>query len=226
LSRRRQGWKRRLIGATVPAAATSTAAGASTAKNTAGAEGAGLIIAAIRITPLQPLAKDPLTAIVSLAGGDTTGTTFSYQWKCNDKLIPEATANVLKDIPLKRRDQISVVATAFRDGVAGPATESQPVVIYSLPPSLDMKILTPQVRMGLPIEIQLTGVAPDGDKVVYSLISPFIDGMAVDANTGKIMWTPARVSKGKLKFGAAATDTDGNKTLKVFELDMGIEQEP
>jgi hypothetical protein len=215
-------------GATVPAGETSTAAVAA-ARSTAGAAGSAgssLIIAAIRVTPTQPLATDPITAVVSLAGGYAPGITFSYQWKCNDRLIPAATANVLKDIPLKRRDRISVVATAFRDGVTGPSLESQPVVIYSLPPSLGMEILTPQIRMGLPIAIQLTGVAPDGDKIVYSLISPFLEGMAIDTNTGKISWTPARVLKEKLKFGAAATDTDGNKTMKVFELDMGLEPGP
>jgi len=213
-------------GATTPAAGMSTAAGASAAKSATGAEGAGLIIAAVRITPTQPLATDPITAVVSLASGDATGITFTYQWKRNDQSIPEATTNVLKDTPLKRRDRISVVATAVRDGLAGPPAESKTVVIYSLPPSLEMKILTPQVRMGLPIEIQLTGAAPDGDKVVYSLISPFVEGMTIDGNTGKIIWTPPRVLKGKLLFGAAVADTDGNKTMKVFDLDMGIEQGP
>ncbi|MFA6411650.1 MAG: putative Ig domain-containing protein [Syntrophales bacterium] len=211
--------------ATAPGVETATS-GASTDKRTAGTEGAGLIIADIRITPTQPLATDPITAVVSLASGDTTGITFTYQWKLNDQIIPEATANVLKNAPLKRRDRISVVATALRNDVAGPHAESQTVVIYSLPPSLDMKIITPQIRLGLPIEIQLTGAAPDGDKVVYSLISPFVEGMTIDSNTGKIIWTPQRVLKGKLKFGAAAIDTDGNKTMKVFELDMGIEQAP
>lgn len=213
-------------GVTAPTAGMSTAAGASAAKSATGAEGAGLIIAAVRITPTQPLATDPITAVVSLASGDATGITFTYQWKRNDQFIPEATTNVLKDTPLKRRDRINAVATAVRDGVAGPPAESKTVVIYSLPPSLEMKILTPQVRMGLPITIQLTGAAPDGDKIVFSLISPFVEGMAIDGNTGKIIWTPQRVLKGKLKFGAAATDTDGNKTLKVFELDMGIGQGP
>lgn len=213
-------------GATTPAAGMSTAAVASAAKSTAGAERTGLIIADVRITPNQPLATDPITAVVSLASGDVTGITFTYQWKRNDQFIPEATADVLKNTALKRRDRISIVATAIRDGVSGPPAESKTVVIYSLPPPLEMKIITPQVRLGLPITIQLTGAAPDGDKIVFSLISPFLEGMTIDGNTGKIIWTPQRVLKGKLLFGAAATDTDGNKTMKVFDLDMGIEQGP
>jgi len=213
-------------GATAPTAGMSTAAGASAAKSTAETEGTGLIIADIRITPTQPLATDPLKAVVSLASGDVTGITLAYQWKINDQSIFEATDTVLKDKPLKRRDRISVVVTAVRAGVAGPPAESKTVVIHSPPPSLEMKITTPQVRLGLPIEIQLTGAAPDGDKIIYSLISPFVEGMTIDGNTGKIIWTPQRVLPGKLKFGAAATDTDGNKTMKIFELDMGIEQRP
>ena len=211
---------------TAPTTELSTATGTWAVKSTAVVEGTGLAIAAIRVTPTQPVATDPITAVVSLAGGDATGITLTYQWKRNDQFIPEATASVLKDTPLKRGDRISVVATAFRDGAAGPPAESQIVLIYSQPPTLEMKILTPQIRLGLPIEIQLTGAAPDGDKVLYSLISPFVESMIIDGNTGKIIWTPQRVLPGKLKFGAAATDTDGNKTMKIFELDMGIEQGP
>jgi hypothetical protein len=212
-------------GAPAPAAETSTSTGPWTSNSAAGAEGTGLIIAAIRVSPTQPVATDPITAVVSLAGGgDATGITFTYQWKRNNQFIPEATASILKDTPLQRWDRISVVATAFRDGVAGPPAESQAVLIYGLPPTLEMKILTPQIRLGQPFEIQLFTTAPAGDKVVYSLTSPFLEEMTIDGNTGKIIWTPKRVLKGKLLFGAAVADTDGSKTTKVFELDMGIEQ--
>ena len=203
-----------------------TTSGATVAKSADSAEGTGLIITAIRVTPTQPVATDPITAVVSLIDGDTPGTIFTYQWKRNDQSIPEATASVLKDTSLKRRDRISVVATAFRDGVAGPPVESQIVVINGLPPTLEMKILTPQVLLGQPFEIQLTGAAPVGDKVVYSLAPPFVEEMTIDGNTGKIIWTPQRVLKGKLLFGATAADIDGNKAAKVFELDMGTEQGP
>lgn len=210
--------------ATVPGSETTSGAAPTAGRSAAGAEGTGLTIAAVRITPTQPVTTDPITAAASLAGGEAEGITFTYQWKRNDQFIPEATTNILKDIPLKRGDRICVVATAYRDGVAGPPAESQTVVVYGLPPTLEMKILTPQVLLGQPFEIQLTGTSPEGDKVVYALISPFLEGMTIDANTGKIAWTPARVLKGKLKFGAATTDTDGNRTMKVFELDMGLQQ--
>ena len=214
-------------GVPAPAAETSTSTGPWTTKSATGAEGTGLIIADVRISPAQPVATDPITAVVSLAGGgDATGITFTYQWKRNDQIIPEATTNILKDTPLNRRDRISVVATAFRDGVAGPPAKSQIVLIYSMPLTLEMKILTPQIRLGQPFEIQLITAAPAGDKVVYSLISPFLEEMTIDGNTGKIIWTPKRVLKGKLLFGASVADTDGSTTTKVFELDMGIEQGP
>ena len=203
---------------------TVAAPGASAVQSAVGTEGVGAIIAAIRITPSQPVATDSIKAEVSLADRDAEGVTFTYKWKVNDIFIPQATADVLKDTPLKRRDRVSVVATAFRDGKAGPPAESQTVVLHSLPPSLEMKIITAQIRLGQPAEIQLTGAAPDGEKVVFSLISPYMEGMTIDANTGKILWTPQRVLKGKLPFGAAAADTDGNKTMKIFELDLGIEK--
>ncbi|HAJ27825.1 MAG TPA: hypothetical protein DCG53_11390, partial [Syntrophus sp. (in: bacteria)] len=159
--------------ATTAPGVEATTSGATAAKSADGVEATGLIIAAVRITPSQPLATDTIKAVVTLADGDATGITLTYQWKINDQSIFEATDIILRDKPLKRRDRVSVVATAFRDGIAGPPAESQIVVINSLPPTLEMKILTPQVLLGQPFEIQLTGAAPDGDKVVYSLVSPF-----------------------------------------------------
>jgi hypothetical protein len=206
-------------GGTTTSGVTGPGAGSLTA---AGGEGAGLAIATVRITPSQPVATEPITAVVTLAGGDAGEAIFTYQWKRNDQFIPEATTNVLKDTSLRRGDRVSVVATAYRNGVAGPPAESQTVVVSSLPPALEMKILTPQVRLGQPFEIQLSGAAPDGAKVAYSLIAPFLEGMTIDGNTGKIIWTPTRAFTGKLLFGAAATDPDGNKSARVFELDMGL----
>ena len=209
---------------TAPGVETSAATGASAVKSAAGAEGVGAIIAAIRIIPSQPLATDPIKAEVSLAGPDAERVTLNYQWKVNDQVIPQATGDVLKDTPLKHRDRVSVLVTALRDGLAGPPAESQMVVVHSLPPSLEMKIITSQIRLGQPAEIQLTGAAPDGEKVLFSLISPYVEGMTIDANTGKILWTPQRILQGKLSFGAAIVDNEGNKTMKVFELDLGTEK--
>jgi hypothetical protein len=190
-----------------------------------GKQDIGPMIQSVRITPTQPLPSDRITAKAALADDDVEGVSFLYRWKVNERFVPGA-GDTLDDVVLKRHDRISVVVSALRDGKEGPRTESQTVVVYGLPPSLEMKILTTRFRPGETAEIQLTGAAPDGDKLVYSIVSPFVDGMKIDENSGKILWKPERLLPGKLQFGAAAADTDGNRTTRVFEIDLGAGSSP
>ncbi len=182
----------------------------------------GPIISAVRVIPSQPLSTDQIRAEAVLAGSDIERASFSYRWKINELFISGEGADTLADATLKRGDRVSVVVTAMKDGIAGPRIESPTVVIHSPPPSLDMKIMTDSFHPGDTVEIQLLGSAPDNDKTVYSLASPFLEDMALDKNTGRITWKPKRLLPGKLQFGASCSDTDGNKTVKVFDLDFGV----
>lgn len=185
-----------------------------------GAPGAP-IVASVHLSPTRPLATDSVRAEARILGGENEGTTFLYQWKINGRFVPDAQGNTLEGVELKRRDRISVVVRAIRDGQEGPGTESQTVVVHSLPPSLEMRIITEQLHPGDVAEIQLIGAAPDGDKLIYSLVTPFADGMEIDSETGKILWKPRRFLQGKVPFGASVVDTDGNRTTRVFEIDLG-----
>ncbi len=186
----------------------------------------GPIVAAVRITPSQPLPGDHIKAEAVLAGGAVDGIRFSYRWKVNGQFIQGEDTDTLANVTLKRKDKISVVVSAARENIEGPPTESQTLIVHSLPPSLEMKIMTDRIRPGDTAEIQLQGAAPDGGKVVFSLVSPFVEGMKLDENSGKIIWTPQRVLQGKLQFGAVAADADGNRTTKVFSLDLDVGASP
>ncbi len=182
----------------------------------------GPIVSAVRITPSQPLPGEPIKAEPVLKGGGAEGVDFSYRWKINDQFIDAEDTAVLSGVTLKRRDRISVVVTATKDGITGPETQSHTVVIHGPPPALALKIITDSLRPGEPVELQLLGKAPDEDRVVYSLVPPFLEGMTLDDNTGKILWKPERILPGRLQFGASCADSDGNKTVRVFALDFGV----
>ncbi len=186
----------------------------------------GPVVSSVRLIPSQPIATDHIRAEASVSGGDVEGTTFTYQWKINERFVPGVKGKALEGVELRRRDRISVVVTAMRDGKEGPKTESQTVIVYCLPPSLEMKIITERFHPGEVAEIQITGAAPDGDKITFSLVSPFVDGMKIDAESGRILWTPGRLLQGKFQFGVAAVDTDKNRTVRVFEIDLGTGQQP
>lgn len=181
------------------------------------------ILASVWLTPAQPTRNDAIQAKVRLQKEDGTGVTYDYQWKVNGREIEGATGDTLAGSSLKRSDRVSVVVRARREGVWGPPWESPFVVVHGILPTLEMETPRSRFAQGQPIEIQLTSVHPDDDRVAFALASPYVEGMDIDARTGKITWTPPRIQGGTLRFGASVTDGVGNKVTKIFELVLGVE---
>ena len=171
----------------------------------------------IRLFPPQPTIQDTLKAEVSTVFPEPL--TYTYQWKINERVIPDVTGDTLKLSSYRKRDLITVTVTPHAGTVAGFAVESPVVAIHSAPPSLELKEFSQKLRkVSDPIELQLVGVDPDGDSVTFSLEKPLTPGMSIDSATGKITWTILPDQKGTVRFGAASTDPDQTKVTKVFEI--------
>lgn len=180
------------------------------------------IISAASITPSQPTVDDLLHVTVKPTAASMEGLTYSYQWKVNGQEVPNATGDTFSGPHLKWRDQVSVLIMPYHDGIPGPSYESPFVVVHSRPMILELKLLAP-VKLGEVIQMQLIAKHPDGAQITYFLDPPYLEGMKIDAKTGLITWTPAKVVSGTHYFGATVKDEDGNKLTKTFEfhLDMG-----
>jgi hypothetical protein len=166
-------------------------------------------------SPPQPLITDSIKAEVS---GDYQGTgqvTYEYAWHINGKPVKGIKDNTLPPGEFKKGDYISVVVTPFVDGAEKAPYRSMPVIIHSSPPSLELKEISQKLNQA--IELQLISSDPDGDKVTFSLETPFLEGMTIEKETGKIIYNPKKKEKGTYRFRASATDSDGIKTSKTFE---------
>ncbi len=175
-------------------------------------------IQAVRLQPTRPTRMDILKAEVEVASNAPGKLVYTYHWKVNDRVIEDASGDTLNLSPFKKRDLITVTVTPYDGNTAGFEVESPMVAIHSIPPSLELKAMRKARKTGEPIELQLVGVAPDGEKVAFSLEAPHIPGMTIDKSSGKITWILEPGQKGSLRFGAAVEDDNGTKIARIFDV--------
>jgi hypothetical protein len=175
-------------------------------------------IKAVRLQPTRPTRMDMLKAEVEVASTAPKGLVYSYRWRVNDKTVEEAKGDTLNLSPFKKRDLIAVTVTPYNGDTAGFAVDGPVVAIHSVPPSLELKAMRRARKTGEPVELQLAGVASDGEQVTYSLEAPHVSGMTIDRQSGKISWLIQPDQKGTVRFGAAVEDDNGTKVTRIFDV--------
>lgn len=173
------------------------------------------VIKSIKLIPQQPTVLDNIKAEVSASYEGDEKITYEYQWNVNGAVINGIKGDILPAGLFKKGDLINVRITLFADGIKGRPQESTYIAVHSAPPSLELKETTQ--KLNDKIESQLISKDPDGDKVIFSLEEPILEGMTIEKETGKIIWKPEKKEEGTYKFGASATDIDGVKIIKTFE---------
>lgn len=176
-------------------------------------------IRTVRLLPSHPTRQDRLRAEVVTAPG-AEGLTFTYRWRVNDLDVPEASGEVLDLAAYRKGDLVSVTVTPQAGERAGVAVQSPLVLIHSAPPTLELLASRQSRTGGKPIELQLLATAPDGKVTGFSLEEPRLAGMTVEANSGRIVWSPQPDQRGTLRFAAAVVDDNGTKTVKTFEITL------
>lgn len=175
-------------------------------------------IEAVRLQPARPTRMDSLQAEVVVSPTAPKKLAYTYRWKVNDRIIPEATGSSLILSPFKKGELINVTVTPSDGATEGLAVESPLVAIHGAAPSLELKALRQARKTGEPIELQLIGVAPDGNPIVFSLEPPLVPGMTIDRRSGKISWTLQPDQKGSFRFGATVEDDQGTTVTKTFDI--------
>jgi hypothetical protein len=173
------------------------------------------VIKAIKFIPEQPTIFDNIKAEITISYSGEGKVTYEYLWKINNIAVNDIKGDTLPSGTFKKKDKISVRVTPYADGIEGYPYESMFIVIHSAPPSLELKETVQKISDT--IEFQLISIDPDGDKVTFSLEDPYLEGMTINKETGKIIYKPLKKEKGVYKFRASATDTDGAKITKTFE---------
>lgn len=175
-------------------------------------------IQTVRMHPARPTRMDSLKAEVETTPAAPKKPVYTYLWKVNDRVIQEAVGDTLNLSAFHQRDLVTVTVTPYDGETAGFAVASPVVAIHSVPPSLELKAMRRARKTGEPIELQLAGAAPDGDRITFSLEDPRVPGMTIDPRSGKISWRLQPEQKGVFRFGAAVEDDNGTKVTKVFEI--------
>lgn len=188
-------------------------------KETETKEPEALMVKSIQLQPKHPTIADTIKA-VALSNYEDQKVSFEYKWYINDKIVEGIKDDTLPKGMFKKNDLISVSATPILDGKKGYTFISAPIIIQNSPPSLDMKEIPQNTKLADVIELQLTGTDPDGDKLTYALEDPLLAGMTINSETGKIIWKPQKKEKGLYRFKASASDSDGGKIVRTFELEI------
>jgi len=176
-------------------------------------------IQSIRLHPLQPTRMDALKAeVVAAAYADPRRIAYAYVWKVNNRIVEGTTGDTLDLSTFKKRDLVTVTVTPYEGDKTGFPVESPVIIIYGIPPSLDLQAPLRKTKIGEPLELQLVSLHPDGDGITFSLEAPLVPGMSIDSRTGKITWIIPPNQKGTIRFGAAVEDTDKTNVRKTFDI--------
>lgn len=182
---------------------------------------ASKIIKSVKILPQSPVVSDTLKVELSVDNDRGEVINYKYLWIVNNKIVPDSDSEMLKPGSFKKGDIVSVRVVPYKYGAENPYSEALPVLIQNSAPALDMRS-QPQ-KAGVVIEIQLVASDPDGDKAVFALEEPRLEGMTIDKETGKITFIPKKIEKGVYKFKASVSDNSGGKTTREFEIKIEAE---
>ncbi|MGO9951197.1 MAG: Ig domain-containing protein [Dissulfurispiraceae bacterium] len=177
-------------------------------------------IKSVALTPEHPTTRDDIKAVLSFDSEPFMPQQYEYRWYVNNVRVPDVDEDTLSPACFKNKDSIFVDVTPLVDGKRGKICRSTSRIIDNLYPSLTMKQGINKVADKV-IEIQLIGSDPAGSKITYALEAPFLEGMTIDKNTGKIIWEPANFVPGQYNFGASAANSDGSKVTGTFQFSIG-----
>jgi hypothetical protein len=164
--------------------------------------------------PQRPTAADAIKAIVKSKDGLPEGTAYNYRWDVNYRVIDDVSSDTLPNKYFRKKDLVRVTVTA----VVGEASyfKSRSVYVAAAKPSVNITVLSSD-RNGLVI-MQIDGKAPGGGKLSYALEPPVVDGMALNAEEGKIQFMIPKGASGKIPFRISVSDAGGDKFIASFEL--------
>lgn len=173
----------------------------------------------VKLSPEQPTIPDSVKAVVSPGTSYSDKLEYLYQWRVNDAPVTGATDDTLKPGSFKKGDRISVQVTPVDDGKEGYPYNSAFVIANGSPPTLEMNASSRKANGD--IEFQMISKDPDGDKLTFALEPPLLEGMAIDKDSGKVVYKINKKEKGTYNFRVSVADPDGMKVSKTFSFSIG-----
>jgi hypothetical protein len=177
------------------------------------------VIDSVYLDPTLPSTAVDLKAVVKKLASAPDAATFRYEWVVNEKPLKNAQGEVLLRSQFRKGDRIFVRAISLIGGSEGAPYPSSVVSVVNAAP--DITLADDIVVKNDLTELTVKGTDSDGDPLTYGLEPPVPKGMSIDQTTGKITWKLDPASQGVVKFKATVKDSDGAKTTKTFEVNVG-----
>jgi hypothetical protein len=179
------------------------------------------LIQSVRLEPEFPTRTDVLHAVVTpVVDIPADQLQYSHTWKVNEQTVKNTTGGTLDLSPFRKGDLVYVTVTPYRSGTAGYAARSPMIALQAVPPSLELNIHTLTIKAGGSCILQLSSSHPDSEGVEFGLEEPKVNGMTIDARTGRILWIVQPDQPGVVNFGASVTDSEGTRVTKRFEIKL------
>jgi hypothetical protein len=176
-------------------------------------------IVSIKLSPKLVYPGTKIKAEVEGSDKDGNEITFYYEWKKDDKILPDATTNELDTTGFKKGELVTLYATPFDGKKKGKTRWSTTIMITNRSPEIT-SIPSAAVSNGKYV-YEVKAVDPDGDTLTFSLEGA-PSGMTIDPTTGIIQWNIPPEAKRIYSIRIVVTDGDA-KAFQVFTLSPEIE---
>ncbi|MCP5107966.1 MAG: hypothetical protein GY950_31545 [bacterium] len=162
-------------------------------------------IAKVEIDPAAPISTSFVRAVPVLKHARMRFVNYSYQWYVNDQEVPEGNRKLLDKKHFRKGDTIYCRVKAARGKYESEELDSEDVEIGNAPPTINVSTVS---AFNVPGEFRYTirATDPDEDGLSYRLLEPLDRGIALDANTGDILWYIDRVPE-DLEAGESDSNT-------------------
>ncbi|MFO0775493.1 MAG: putative Ig domain-containing protein [Nitrospiraceae bacterium] len=184
-------------------------------------EASSALIRGFRFEPSVPRSGEALTLITEASDVDPQSLTLRYRWIKNDNVVQESASAVLAADQLARGDRVQVEVTASLSGSGDVVHKSDTVTIGNAHPRITS---TPMFSLsGSVHEYRVVAVDPEHDPVHFQLSGAPV-GMAIDASSGRLQWTPSGAPGSTHRVRVEAhDDSDG---VAVQEFDVTVPEPP
>ncbi|MDH4100705.1 MAG: putative Ig domain-containing protein [Nitrospirota bacterium] len=176
-------------------------------------------VESVMFTPGRLYRGADITATPKAVDVDGDEIRYSYRWSINGEAVPGNDSPVLKGEKLRKGYMVAVAVIAYDGTEEGATYTTRPAQVQNAPPAF---VSTPPLSFeGHSYSYKATAQDPDGDTLVYSLLSA-PRGMIIDGASGNIQWPITAESAGAHVVEIAVKDEEGLQATQKFSLSMTI----
>jgi len=154
---------------------------------------------------------------------DRNDTTVRYEWIVNGEVVEDG-RDVLPKSRVGRADEVRVRATPFDGRSHGPSLESAALVIGNAPPEIVSR--PPGIGPTGTFRYTPEVADPDGDTRFRFSLRAAPEGMAIDAESGEVVWTPGAGDAGTHPVEIEVRDGFGGGSRQSFEVAVQVGARP